>query len=111
MTERPDTRALCFEIEVPSSRPTVRPPHHPRWEKLLPKPWRESRRRARTEAAFDEWAARVQEWELAGRPPERQRIYIPRAEVTVTELPNGDREVSARALPIDSEILSVHYPT
>lgn len=103
--------ALCFEILTPSSKPTVRPPHHPGWEKLLPAPWRKARRRARTEAAFDDWARRVQEWEAAGRPPDRTRIYVPRSEVTITELPNGDREVSARALPADSEILSVFYPS
>lgn len=111
MTERPDTRALCFEIEVPSSKPTVRPPRHPRWEKLLPAPWRKARRRARTEAAFDEWAARVQEWELAGRPPDRMRVYVPRSEVTFTHLPDGSHEVSARCLPADAQIQSVFYPS
>lgn len=104
-------RALCFEIETPSERPTVRTPRHPRWEQILPRPWRRARRRARIDAAFDEWAARVQEWELAGRPPVRTRYYVPRAEVTVTELPDGSREVSARALPTDAEILSVTYPS
>lgn len=110
MSERPDMRALCFEIETPSSKPTVRPPHHPRWEKLLPKPWWKARRRARTEAAFVDWKRRVDEWEAAGRPPDRMRVYVPRAEVTVTELPNGDREVSARCLPANAEILSVFHP-
>lgn len=102
--------ALCFEIETPSERPTVHPPRHPRWERILPAPWRRARRRKRIDAAYDDWAARVQEWELAGRPPDRQRIYVPRAEVTVTELPDGSREVSARALPTDAEIVSVTYP-
>ena len=110
MTERTDTRALCFEIEVPSSRPTVLPPHHPRWEKLLPAPWRKARRRARTEAAFAEWSARVRAWELAGRPPDWRRVYVPRAEVDTTELPDGSHEVSVRAPPSDAEIVSVTYP-
>ena len=39
------------------------------------------------------------------------RVYVPRAEVTVTELPNGDREVSAQVLPYNAEILSVYYPS
>ena len=104
-------RALCFEIETPSERPTVQTPRHPRWERILPRPWRQARRRKRIDAAFDEWAARVQEWELAGRPPDRMRVYVPRAEVTVTELPNGDREVSAQVLPYNAESLSVYYPS
>lgn len=106
-----DRRALIFEIETPSSRPTVRPPHHPRWEKLLPAPWRRARRRKRVEAAFDERARRVQEWEAAGRPPDRTRYYIPAAEVDLTRLPDGSYEVSATALPSDAEILSVTYPS
>lgn len=105
-----DTRALCFEIETPSERPTVHPPRHPRGERILPAPWRRARRQKRVEAAFDDHARRVQEWEAAGRPPVRTRYYVPRAEVTLTELPDGSHEVSARALPADAEILSVTYP-
>lgn len=102
---------LRFEIETPSSRPTIHPPHHPDWEKLLPESWWRARRRARTEAAFDDWAQRVQEWEAAGRPPDRTRVYIPRTEVTFTRTERGDYEVSARALPRHSKILSITDPS
>ena len=105
-----DTRALCFEIETPSERPTARPPRHPRWERILPAPWRKARRRARAEAAFTEWRGRVDAWEAAGRPPVRTRYYVPRAEVEIVEQPDGSHEVSARALPSDAEIVSVVYP-
>lgn len=106
-----DHRALIFETETPSEKPRFHPPRHPRWEKILPAPWRGARRQRRVEAAFDDQARRVREWEAAGRPPDRRRVYIPRAEVTVTELPNGDREVSAQCLPYNAEVLSVYYPT
>ena len=106
-----DHRALIFETETPSEKPRFHPPRHPRWEKILPAPWRRARRQRRVEAAFDDQARRVREWETAGRPPDRMRVYIPRAEVTVTELPNGDREVSAQCLPYNAEVLSVYYPT
>ena len=105
-----DHRALIFEIETPSEKPRIHPPRHPRWEKLLPAPWRKARRRRRVEETFDDHARRVREWEAAGRPPVRTRVYVPAAEVTLTELPDGSHEVSARGLPADAEIVSVRYP-
>ena len=106
-----DTRALIFEIETPSERPTVHPPRHPRWERILPAPWRRARRQRRIEASFDDQARRVREWEAAGRPPVRTRYYVPVADVNLTELPDGSHEVSATALPSDAEILSATYPS
>ena len=106
-----DRRALVFEIETPSEKPRLHPPRHPRWEKFLPAPWRRARRQRRVEAAFDDHARRVREWEAAGRPPVRTRHHIPAAEVTLAELPDGSHEVSATALPSDAEILSVTYPS
>ena len=106
-----DRRALIFEVEVPSEKPRVHPPRHPSWERILPAKWKSKRRRKRVEEAFDARARRVQEWEAAGRPPDRVRYYIPAADVTVTELPDGSHEVSAAALAYNAEILSVTYPS
>lgn len=106
-----DRRALIFDTETPSEKPRLHPPRHPRWEKLLPAPWRRARRQRRVEEAFDDQARRVREWEAAGRPPVRTRHYIPVADVTFTELPDGSHEVSVTAFTPDTEIRSVFYPS
>lgn len=106
-----DRRALIFETETPSERPRIALVIHPRWERFLPAVWAAERRERRMLAATADWERRVAEWEAAGRPPNRVRHYIPAAEVTVTELPDGSHEVSATALPPYAEIRSVTYPS
>lgn len=105
-----DMRAFCFEVETPSEKPRLHPPHHPRWERWLPAAVRKARRRARTERAFEDWQRRVMVWEDNGRPPITTMYYIPAADVTVTDLPDGTQEVSVAAFPSDSKIISTTYP-
>lgn len=106
-----DRRALIFEVEEPSKRPPYVPTRPPWFESLIPRRFTAQRQYRRVEKAMTDWCLRVQAWEDAGRPPDRTRYYIPAAEVTVTELPDGTHEVSATALHHDAEILSVIYPS
>lgn len=103
-----DRRTVLIEWESPSTEPTLRPPHHPGWERFLPGSIRKERRRKRTAAAFEEWRDRVKAWEAAGQPPDIHRMYAPAADVKATPLPNGDTKVTVNLMP-DLPKLSAFY--